>query len=251
MLEDILLFAAIGFTAQMVDGAVGMAYGMTATSAMVSFGIPPAMASASVHAAEVVTTGASGLAHCRYGNVRWPLVLRLAVPGMLGGVLGAFLLVAMPVQVIRPIVSVYLLVLSMVMLWKALRPRPAASPIRQGVVVLGAAGGFLDAIGGGGWGPIVASTLIGRGDVPRFTIGSVNMAEFFVTAAVSAAFASSIGLDLWHVILGLIAGGILAAPFAALITRKVPDRPLMFIVAGVVCLLSLRNLAVDFAAAFP
>ena len=250
MLPNILLFAAIGFAAQMVDGAIGMAYGITAKSVMVISGIPPAMASASVHAAEVATTGVSGFAHWRCGNLRWRLVLRLAVPGMVGGVLGACLLVAMPVRIIRPMVSIYLLILAVVILRKALRPRPAAAPMEKGVTVLGVTGGFLDAIGGGGWGPIVASTLIGRGDVPRFAIGSVNMAEFFVTAAISAAFATSIGLDLWRAILGLVIGGMLAAPFAALIAKRLPDRPLMLIVAGVVFLLSFRNLTVEFRNVF-
>ena len=137
MLPDILLFAAIGFAAQMVDGAIGMAYGITATSVMVSSGIPPAMASASVHAAEVATTGVSGFAHWRCGNLRWRLVLRLAVPGMVGGVLGACLLVAMPVRIIRPMVSIYLLILAVVILRKALRPRPAAAPMRRALPCLG------------------------------------------------------------------------------------------------------------------
>ena len=169
---------------------------------------------------------------------------------MAGGVLGACLLVAMPVRIIRPMVSIYLLILAVVILRKALRPRPAAAPIEKGVAVLGMTGGFLDAIGGGGWGPIVASTLIGRGDVPRFAIGSVNMAEFFVTAAISAAFATSIGLDLWQAVMGLVIGGMLAAPVAALIARRLPDRPLMLIVAGVVFLLSFRNLTVEFRNVF-
>lgn len=244
MLDDILLFAIVGFVAQMVDGAISMAYGLTATSVLLSFGISPALASASVHAAETFTTGASGLAHWRVGNVRRDLVLRLAVPGALGAAIGAYLLTDLEGRYLRPFISCYLLILGAVILRRALRPRPPAEPPKK-VGLLGFAGGFLDAIGGGGWGPMVASTLIGRGDVPRVAIGSTCAAKFFVTFAASIVFFSTLGFELWPVILGLVLGGLLAAPFAALITRKVPDRPLMIMVGVVIMLLSLRNLVKD------
>ena len=245
MFEDLLLFALVGFVAQMVDGALGMAYGLSASSVLMSLGVAPAMASASVHAAEVFTTGASGLAHWRSGNVRLPLVLRLAVPGVIGGAIGAWLLADLPGREVRPVVSLYLMVLGGLILWRALRVRQRPKPPPRSVTLLGLTGGFLDAIGGGGWGPLVASTLIGRGDVPRYAIGSTNAAEFFVTVCVSGTFLATTGLELWPVILGLVLGGVLAAPFAAMITRRVPDRPLMIIVAGVVMLLSFRNLVID------
>jgi uncharacterized protein len=244
MIEDLLLFAAVGFAAQIVDGAIGMAYGLTATSVLLSVGVGPAMASASVHAAEVFTTGASGLAHWRLGNVRVPMMLRLAVPGMIGGAAGAWLLSDLPGRYVRPAVSVYLMVLGGLILWRALQVRREHQPPRS-VTLLGLSGGFLDAVGGGGWGPLVASTLIGRGDQPRYAIGSTNAAEFFVTACISGAFFATIGLELWPVILGLVLGGVLAAPFAALITRRLPDRPLMIIVAMVILLLALRNFVID------
>lgn len=244
MFEDLLLFAAVGFVAQMVDGAIGMAYGLSATSVLLSLGVGPAMASASVHAAEVFTTGASGLAHWRSGNVRLPLVLRLAVPGVVGGAIGAYLLADLSGHHLRPAVSLYLMALAGLILWRALRVRQEQQPPRN-VILLGFSGGFLDAIGGGGWGPLVASTLIGRGDVPRYAIGSTNAAEFFVTACISATFFATIGLELWPVILGLVLGGVLAAPFAAMLTKRIPDRPLMVIVAGVIMLLSCRNLVID------
>lgn len=160
MLEDLLAFAAVGFAAQMVDGAIGMAYELSATSVLLTLGVAPATASASVHAAEVFTTGASGLAHWRLGNVRRALVLRLAV---LGGVLGAYVLVGAPTALVRVFVGLYLLALGGVVLLKALRPRPQAlAAISTGrVAALGFCGGLLDAIGGGGWGAIVTSTLIG------------------------------------------------------------------------------------------
>ena len=243
MLEDLLVFAAVGFAAQMVDGAIGMAYGLSATSVLLTLGVAPATASASVHAAEVFTTGASGLAHWRLGNVRRALVLRLAVPGVLGGVTGAYVLVGAPTAVVRVFVGFYLLALGGVVLLKALRPPPPAAALPTGQVgVLGFCGGLLDAIGGGGWGAIVTSTLIGRGNVPREAIGSASLAEFFVTSAVSATFVATVGITLWPVIAGLVLGGVLAAPFAAVAAKRVPDRLLMAAVGVVVSLLALRGL---------
>jgi uncharacterized membrane protein YfcA len=242
-LDDFLLFVIVGFAAQMVDGAIGMAYGLTATSVLISLGTPPAIASASIHAAEVFTTGASGLAHWRVGNVDLRLMARLAVPGVAGGVAGAMFAAWLPGEVIRPLVSLYLIAMGGLILLRALRP-PMAPPPAGRVGALGLTGGFLDAAGGGGWGPMVTSTLIGHGNVPRIAIGSTNAAEFFVTSAITFAFFAAIGLELWPVILGLVVGGVMAAPFAALATRRLPDRPLMVIVGVVVMLLSLRNLLV-------
>src|SRR3954447_7751390 len=243
MVEDVILFAVVGFVAQMIDGAIGMAYGLLTTSVLLSLGVLPATASASVHAAEVFTTGASGLAHWYLGNVRRDLVLRLAVPGVLGGVLGAYVLVETPTAMVRVFVSVYLLCLGGIILLKVMRPWPPAPahPASQ-VGVLGFCGGLLDAIGGGGWGAIVTSTLIGRGSVPREAIGSASLAEFFVTVAVSATFVATIGVSLWPIITGLVLGGVLAAPFAALVARRLPARPLMIIVGVVVSMLALRSL---------
>ncbi len=243
MVEDVLVFAAVGFAAQMIDGAIGMAYGLSATSVLLTLGVTPAVASASVHVAEVFTTGASGLAHWRLGNVRRDLVLRLAVPGVLGGVIGAYVLVSTPTTVVRVFVGFYLLGLGGLILVKALRPRPPAVTLPTGQVgVLGFCGGLLDAIGGGGWGAIVTSTLIGRGNVPREAIGSASLAEFFVTVTVSATFVVTVGVTLWPVIAGLVLGGVLAAPFAALAAKRLPDRMLMVIVGVVVSLLALRGL---------
>lgn len=242
MLEDILLFIAVGFAAQMVDGAIGMAYGVTASTVMMSMGVPPATASASVHVAEMFTTGASGFAHWRARNVRLDLVWRLALPGMLGGALGAYILSGVDGDFIQPLVALYLLVMGGLILWKALHPPPPHELSTRKVAGLGLTGGFLDAIGGGGWGPMVASTLIGGGTTPRYAIGSTNLAEFFVTMTVSVTFIFTIGLDLWPAILGLIIGGVVAAPFAAMVTQKLPDKPMMILVAVVIMLLSVRNL---------
>lgn len=242
MWVDLVLYVAVGFAAQLVDGAIGMAYGLSATSVMLSFGIPPATASASVHAAEVFTTGISGFSHWRFGNVDWAFVSRLALPGMAGGALGAYLLTTVPGDAIAPFIHAYLLSMGAWILWKALRARPTVAEPPRWIGPLGFGGGFLDAIGGGGWGPMVTSTLLGHGTTPRFTIGSVNFTEFFVTATISATFLGTIGLELWPIIAGLIVGGALAAPLAAYAAFKIPERPLMILVGSVIALLSLRGL---------
>jgi uncharacterized membrane protein YfcA len=242
MWDDLLLFVAVGFAAQIVDGAIGMAYGVTSTSVLLSFGVPPATASACVHTAETFTTGASGAAHWRLGNIDRSLVWRIAVPGMIGGAIGAYVLTNLPGEAIRPYISAYLLLLGMFILWKALMTRPSAAPPPRVVAPLGFFGGLLDSIGGGGWGPIVTSTLLSQGTSPRYAIGSVNLAEFFVTATISATFLLTIGLELWPIIAGLVLGGVLAAPFAALATKHIPDRVLMVLVGSVVVILSLRGI---------
>jgi uncharacterized membrane protein YfcA len=239
--DDFLLFVAVGLAAQLIDGAIGMAYGVTSTSVMLSLGVPPVTASACVHAAEIFTTGASGLAHWKLGNVDRKLVARLALPGMIGGALGAYVLTGIDGERIKPFISAYLIVLGAVIVWKAIRKPPADTAPPRRIGPLGFFGGLLDSIGGGGWGAIVTSNLIGQGTAPRFAIGSVNLAEFFVTATISATFVATVGLDMWPMIAGLVTGGVLAAPLAALATKHVPDRALMAIVGSVVVVLSLRG----------
>jgi uncharacterized membrane protein YfcA len=197
MWDDVLLYVIIGFVAQMIDGAIGMAYGVTANSVLLSFGVPPATASACVHAAETFTTGASGVAHWRLGNVDGKLLLRLAVPGMIGGAIGAYVFAELPGEALKPYISVYLLLLGVFIVWKALATRPIEAPAPRAVAPLGLFGGVVDAIGGGGWGPIVTSTLLGQGTTPRYAIGSVNIAEFFVTLTISTTFFLTVGLSLW------------------------------------------------------
>jgi uncharacterized protein len=241
-LDEFLLFIVVGFAAQMIDGAVGMAYGVSATTVMLSVGIPPATASASVHAAEVFTTGLSGLSHWRFGNVNWSVVSRLAIPGMIGGALGAYVLTSVPMDIIKPIVTGYLLLMGLWIIFKALSTTIRTGEWPKWLAPLGFGGGFLDAVGGGGWGPMVASTLLGQGTTARYTIGSVNAAEFFVTLVISVTFLTTIGIELWPIITGLIIGGAAAAPLAAYVAKSVPDRPLMILVGAVVVLLSLRGL---------
>ncbi len=246
-MDQLVLFVAVGFAAQLIDGAIGMAYGLTSTAILLSFGVLPATASASVHAAEVFTTAVSGLAHWRFQNVDRALFRRLVLPGMLGGGIGAYALASAPAATIQPVINAYLLVMGSVILWRALRDVAATAGAPRRVALLGLSGGFLDAIGGGGWGPIVTSTLVGQGTTARFAIGSTNLAEFFVTLTISATFVTTIGLELWPIIAGLIVGGMLAAPLAAYATQKLPDRPLMILVGAIIVLLSLRGLLQGFA----
>jgi uncharacterized membrane protein YfcA len=243
VVADLLLFVAIGFAAQIVDGAIGMAYGLVSTTVLLSFGVPVTTASASVHAAEVFTTGASALSHWRLGNVDRRLFVRLAPAGMVGGALGAYVLTAVPGEIMRPVVSTYLAVMGGIILWKALRGLAAQGTEPKHVAALGLCGGFVDAVGGGGWGPLVASTLVGRGTTARLAIGSTNAAEFLLTVTISATFVMTVGLELWPVIAGLILGGVVAAPLAAYATRQIPDRPLMILVGVVIVLLSVREMA--------
>ena len=247
MWDDILLYVIIGFVAQMIDGAIGMAYGVTASSVLLSLGIPPATASACVHAAETFTTGASGIAHWRFGNVDRKLLVRLAIPGMIGGAIGAYALTELPGDALKPFISAYLLLLGVFIVWKALAVRPLEAPQPRAVAPLGFFGGVVDAIGGGGWGPIVTSTLLSQGTTPRYAIGSVNMAEFFVTLTISTTFFLTVGLSLWPIIVGLIIGGVIAAPFAAVATKHIPDQVLMLLVGCVVVLLSLRTIVMVLA----
>ena len=240
---EIVGFIAVGFLAQLVDGALGMAYGVTATSVLLQLGTPPAIASASVHAAETFTTGASAVSHWRLGNVEPRLMIRLAIPGVIGGLVGAYLLASFPGQALRPVVSLYLLAMGVLIFVRAFRV--GATPIdlkTHPVTFLGLAGGFLDAVGGGGWGPIVASRIISSGGEPRFVIGSVNCAEFFLTFAISVTFFATIGLTLWPVIVGLVIGGVFAAPLGAWCASRIPTKPLLILVGCLVSFLSLTNL---------
>lgn len=247
MEENILIFALIGFVAQIIDGALGMAYGVSANAVLLSLGVAPAAASASVHAAEVFTTGASGLSHLRLGNVDQAAFRRLVIPGIVGGVIGAYLLTALPGEVLKPYIAVYLLLMGIYILFKAWRSTRAQTMIGSGSLVpLGLAGGFFDAIGGGGWGPLVTSTLVARGNNPRLTVGSVNTAEFFVTVSQSIVFIATIGLTHWQVIVGLLLGGVIAAPLAAYICKLLPARALMVLVGVLICLLSVRTLVLAF-----
>jgi hypothetical protein len=236
-----LLLVVVGFLAQMVDGALGMAYGVISNSLLLALGVPPAAASASVHAAEIVTTGVSGLSHHAFGNVDRALLKRLAIPGVVGAALGAYALVSAPGDAIKPFIALYLLSMGLLILWKTFNGARERRSVRH-VSLLGLTGGFCDAIGGGGWGPVVTSTLVARGHDPRTSIGSVNLAEWFVTVSASVVFVLTIGLSNWPTIVALILGGVVAAPFGALATRVMPTRMLMALVGLLIVATSLRTI---------
>lgn len=246
MAATILLYVLVGFIAQMIDGALGMAYGVSSNTFLLSLGIPPAAASASVHMAEVVTTGISGVSHWRLGNVDWRLVKRLLIPGVLGGVAGAYILTSIDGNILKPYIAAYLLLMGGLILYKAITVQPRKTPDDYHgprVSLLGVIGGFCDAIGGGGWGPVVTSTLVARGKYPRTTIGSVNFSEFFVTFAQSVVFVFTLSFtDYWQVILGLLIGGGIAAPLAARVTNKMPVKALMILVGILIIVLSIRTI---------
>ncbi len=240
---EFLLFVLGGFIAQMIDGSLGMAYGVSASSFLLSFGISPAASSASVHTAEIFTSGVSGLTHLKFQNVNKKLFKSLLIPGMLGAIAGAYILYSLEEYnyIIRPLVAVYTLALGLAIIRKAILQTPKRRKTKN-VPALASFGGFMDSIGGGGWGPIVTTTLIARGRHPRYTVGSVNLAEFFVSLASSLTFFATIGISHIQIIVGLIIGGIIAAPIAAHLTRKLPLKRMMILVGIVVILVSIRLL---------
>lgn len=239
--ESFFYYILGGFIAQMIDGALGMAYGVTSATFLLTLGVPPSAVSASVHASEIFTSGVSGYMHLKFGNVNSKLFKKILIPGVIGAISGAYLLTSLEkyIYIIKPLVAVYTLILGILIIQKALKKRIEKRPIRQ-IGWLAFAGGSLDSIGGGGWGPIVTSTLIARGRHPKYTIGSVNLAEFFVSLASSVTFITLIGFSHWQVVLGLILGGMVAAPIAANLSRKLPIKTMMIMVGTIVIIVSLR-----------
>lgn len=222
-----------GFLAQLVDGALGMGYGVTSATILLSAGLNPAAISGSIHTAEMFASGASGYSHYKFGNVNKKLFKALLIPGVIGAVLGAILLTQLGkthIDYIRPIMAAYTLFLGIRILVNAFRAqRPARKFKHHGW--LAGAGGFLDSFGGGGWGPIVTTTLITKGRSPKYVIGSVSLTEFFVTLASAFTFFTLLGVSHWQVILALVIGGLIAAPLAARLAGKLP-RKTSFILLG-------------------
>jgi len=249
--EDMfVLFLIVGFLAQLVDGALGMAYGVVSSSVLLAFGVPPAAASASVHAAELFTTAASAGSHVWHRNVNWNLFARLAPVGIAGGVLGTYVVTSIDGAVLKPWIAGYLGLMGLYILYRGLRAvRPIERHSTAIVAPLGAVGGFMDAIGGGGWGPVVTTGLIGTGGAPRQVIGTVNTVEFLLSAAVSAAFVTAILTGHWDEaedlsaylwpVLGLIIGGLAAAPLAGFVTKVMPARQLTILVGVLISALAV------------
>jgi len=227
---EFLTFMAVGFLAQMIDGALGMAFGVISTSALVALGVPPAAASAGVHAVETVTTAVSGTSHAIARNIDWRLFARIAVPGVIGAVAGAYVLTSISADMAKPLIQAYLGALGAWIFWRGFRHIHVERAPKL-VAPLGLVGGFLDAAGGGGWGPIVTSNLIVQGSGPRKTIGTVNAAEFFVATSAALTFMIALG---WEVVttatVGLLAGGVIAAPFGALLAKRLRADTLMIMV---------------------
>lgn len=236
-------FIMVGFLAQLVDGSLGMSYGTLSMSLLLSLGVAPVSANSSVHLSKILTGGASGLSHWWLGNVEKRLFVQLALFGMAGSVAGVLLLKLLPHAALKPLVAFYLLLIGCNILRQTLL---AHKPVRFPVAVplIGAVGGFVDGVGGGGWGPVVTSTLLANGHPPQKSIGSGNLAEVFVSGAVIASFLfnfSALAVD-YRIAGGLILGGVLAAPIAARLTGKLPVRSLRWAIGVLVILLSLNTL---------
>lgn len=250
-MKKLILLGLVGLAAQLVDGALGMGYGVTSSSLLLLVGLSPALASASVHLAEVGTNIASGAAHWRLGNVDWRLVARLGVPGALGAFAGATLLSTISTQAATPIMAVLLAGLGVYIIARFIAGPPNTATARRSphtskfLVPLGLVGGFVDATGGGGWGPVSTTSLLSAGrTAPRTVIGSVDTSEFLVSAAASAGFLLALGhsgLDL-GIVLALLIGGVIAAPIAAWVVSRLPARILGVAVGGLIVVTNLRTI---------
>ena len=235
---DLLPFIAVGFAAQLIDGALGMAFGVISSTLLLSLGVAPAAASAGVHTVESFTAAASAVSHVAHRNVDWKLFGRLVVAGIIGGVLGAYVISSVAAETARPFVLLYLAVIGVYLLWRGIH-YPGHEKEPKLVVPLGLVGGFLDAAGGGGWGAVVTSNLLVQGASPRKVIGTVSTAEFFVTVMVSATFIAALGIEAFTVAtVGLLIGGVAAAPLGGLVAARVPAKPLLIAVGIILTLTS-------------
>ena len=236
-------FIAIGFAAQLVDGALGMAFGVICNTLLVGVvGVAPAQASAQVHVVKAFTGAISGVSHVLHGNVEWKLFWKLTPAAMAGGVIGAYALSSIDGAVAKPFVLLFLTGIGLYLLWRGIGYRPIKRRARH-VRPLGFIGGLLDATGGGGWGPVVTSNLLMQGAEPRIVVGTVNTVEFFLTVAISVAFILRLGVaDLAGATLGLLIGGVLAAPLGAWTARHFPPRVLMILVGVVLTITSVYGI---------
>lgn len=236
----IFLCVLVGLFSQLIDGGIGMGYGVISNSFLLGLGIPPAYASASVHTAEICSTAASGVSHLKLGNVDKGLVKRLMFSGILCGAFGAYVCSSINGDVIKPFIAFYLLIMGVFILIRVFKPVKWYLRERN-IPFIGGIAGFFDAIGGGGWGPIATTTLVSGGHNPKLTVGSVNLTEFFVTLAEAGTFFVMLGLTHLSAVLGLIIGGVTIAPFAATICKRMSKRLLMFFVGCLVISLSIRT----------
>ena len=262
-MNEIVLFAFVGFFAQLIDGALGMAYGVISMSVLLGMGVPPSAASASIHTAEIFTTGISGFSHMMFKNIDYRLFRRLIIPGVLGSILGALLLSYIPAKMIKPFISAYLFLMGGIILYKAIREMHWMDKVRNlinkalerekrshhpyRVIPLGFIGGFCDAVGGGGWGSIVSSSLLAQDESdPHYTVGTANLAEFFTALSSSIIFFAAIGIPHWRIVVGLVIGGAIAAPLAAFTIRYLPPRIVMFLAGSLIILISIYMTVIRF-----
>jgi hypothetical protein len=238
-LAYLLPFIGVGFAAQLVDGALGMAFGVITNTLLVGvLGVPPAQASQRVHVVECFTTATSGLSHLLHGNIDGKLFVRLLIPGVIGGAAGAYVLTSLHAEVVKPFVLAYLAAVGLYLLWRGLFYPPKVRDAKY-VAPLGLVGGFLDAAGGGGWGPVVTSNLLIQGADPRKVVGTVNSVEFFLTLTISAAFIYHLGFaDVAGATLGLLIGGVAAAPLGAWAAKHFPPKTMLILVGIVLSLTS-------------
>jgi hypothetical protein len=239
-LAALLPFIAVGFAAQLVDGALGMAFGVISNTLLVGvLGVPPALASQRVNMVQMFTSGIGGLSHFLHRNVEGWLFARLVVPAMLGGLIGVNLVTMIDAAMIKPVVLTYLVGVGLYLFWRGIRHEHVARRARA-VPLLGGLGGFLSAVGGGGWGPVVTSNLLVQGAEPRKVVGTVSAVEFFLTLTISAAFIYRLGAaQLVGATLGLLVGGILAAPLGAWAAKHFPAKQMLILVGIVLTLTSL------------
>ena len=229
----LLPFVLIGFAAQLIDGALGMAFGVISNTLLITVGVPPAAASASVHVIKNFTGAVSAASHVLHRNVEWRLFWRLLLPGVVGGVAGAYTLTHIDPALAKPLVLAYLAAIGAYLLARAWRTHHVERRPRI-VEPLGAVGGFLDATGGGGWGPIVTSNLLVQGANPRMVVGTVNTSELFLALSITGAFFLSLGLEQFgKEAVGLLIGGVAAAPLGGYVAKRVNGR-LMIMLVGIV-----------------
>ncbi len=250
---EFLAYVLIGFIAQVIDGALGMAYGASSMTMLTSYGISSSIANSCIKLSEVFTTSASGFSHWKLGNINKKLVKNLIVPGVIGAIFGAITIAyvdsieGMSKKYVKPVISIYILILGIYIIYKALRKKEKKKKT-QNLSILASFGGFMDAAGGGGWGPIVTSTLISKGRNPKYTIGSVNLSEFFIALTSAIIITIIIGLEEWQVggglkvVIGLIFGGIIAAPMGALVASRVKAKPMMLIVGSLIIIVNMLNI---------
>jgi len=239
--QRIALSIIVGFIAQLINRSLGMAYGVSSTTFLLSIGIPPPAASTGALTAEIFTRGVSGLLHLKFGNVDKKLFKSISIPGIIGGVLGAYILTVVPGRSVKPFAGFYLLMVGLMMLRKTFT-KIQEREVETKIFPLAAFGGFFDGVGGGSWSPVVTSTLVAKGNDPRFAVGSVNLSEFFVTVAEAATCFSIIKLAEWQTVTGLIIGGALAFPMAAYASKRLPSRALMIMSRTLVMGLSIRTI---------